>query len=392
MKKNSFLILGLTLVLCTATPFSVYAQDINGDDLVMMQETDFEKMIAEILSIKSENPELTEDEVLKIMDEQEFGDKRDIRGITDIWNSLTESEKRLCIRYPFDALKVNTARKIATEQTERKFGYSGLGDRSDAFRHGIWNAEMSILLGSKKAELFATAHEDKDVSGDESDMLCRIAKRNFIPIETEVFWEGEHLSEAVESMNNFDVIFLDIEMGQADGITVARKIRETDKNVLIIYVTSHESYMQESFSVRPFRFLVKPVEEKQIAGCLEAAYEEISSADSYFRYSYQRLNCKIPMRDILYFESKRRKVYIVTEKETFEFYGKLNEIEESLRASKGIFLRIHQSFLINYKHIKGLAYDFAVMDNEERLSISEDRRKLISKQYCAMEDTFYVGM
>lgn len=81
MKKNSFLILGLTLVLCTATPFSVYAQDINGDDLVMMQETDFEKMIAEILSIKSENPELTEDEVLKIMDEQEFGDKRDIRGI-----------------------------------------------------------------------------------------------------------------------------------------------------------------------------------------------------------------------------------------------------------------------------------------------------------------------
>ena len=54
--------------------------------------------------------------------------------ITDIWNSLTESEKRLCIRYPFDALKVNTARKIATEQTERKFGYSGLGDRSDAFR------------------------------------------------------------------------------------------------------------------------------------------------------------------------------------------------------------------------------------------------------------------
>ena len=247
---------------------------------------------------------------------------------------------------------------------------------------------------SRVWEMIKVAICDDDIAttGKIEDMLCRIAKRNFIPIETEVFWEGEHLSEAVESMDNFDVIFLDIEMGQADGITVARKIRETDKNVLIIYVTSHESYMQESFSVRPFRFLVKPVEEKQIAGCLEAAYEEISSADSYFRYSYQRLNCKIPVRDILYFESKRRKVYIVTEKETFEFYGKLNEIEESLRASKGIFLRIHQSFLINYKHIKGLAYDFAVMDNEERLSISEDRRKLISEQYCAMEDTFYVGM
>ena len=149
--------------------------------------------------------------------------------------------------------------------------------------------------------------------------------------------------------------------------------------------------MQESFSVRPFRFLVKPVEEKQIAGCLEAAYEEISSADSYFRYSYQRLNCKIPVRDILYFESKRRKVYIVTEKETFEFYGKLNEIEESLKASKVAFLRVHQSFLVNYKHVDGIGYDFVVMDNGKRISISEDRRRQISEEYCAMEDTFYVG-
>ena len=46
---------------------------------------------------------------------------------------------------------------------------NGLGDRSDAFRHGIWNAEMTVLIGSEKAELFATAHEDKDTTGNESD-------------------------------------------------------------------------------------------------------------------------------------------------------------------------------------------------------------------------------
>ena len=79
------------------------------------------------------------------------------------------------------------------------------------------------------------------------------------------------------------------------------------------------------------------------------------------------------------------------QKEIFEFYGKLNEIEEILKASKGAFLRIHQSFLVNYKHIKGLGYDFVIMDNGERISISEERRKTISNQYCAMEDTFNVG-
>ena len=49
------------------------------------------------------------------------------RGIADIWNALTETEKKLCIRYPFDALKVNKAKNIATSQTEAKFGTNGLG-------------------------------------------------------------------------------------------------------------------------------------------------------------------------------------------------------------------------------------------------------------------------
>lgn len=61
-----------------------------------------------------------------------------------------------------------------------------------------------------------------------------------------------------------------------------------------------------------------------------------------------------------------------------------------MNQSKTSFLRVHQSFLVNYKHIIGQSYDFVVMDNGKKLSISEDRRKKISEQYCSMEDTFYV--
>ena len=81
----------------------------------------------------------------------------------------------------------------------------------------------------------------------------------------------------------------------------------------------------------------------------------------------------------------------MTENETFELYGKLNEIENSLKECKVSFLRVHQSYLVNYKHVKEQSYDFVVMDNEKKISISEDRRKMISQQYCSMEDTFYVG-
>ena len=53
-----------------------------------------------------------------------------------------------------------------------------MGARSDAFRHGLWNAEMTVLIGKDKAELFATAHEDKDVTGTESDGYPKTSHRD----------------------------------------------------------------------------------------------------------------------------------------------------------------------------------------------------------------------
>lgn len=237
----------------------------------------------------------------------------------------------------------------------------------------------------------AVCDDDIQITGGMEMMIEKIAKKNFIDSDIEVFWNGETLVDAIVNGNKFDIIYLDIEMAREDGISAAKRIRKIDKNVLIIYVTSYENHMKESFAVRPFQFLVKPVNEEQMAQCFKAAYEEINSGDFYFRYSFQRVNHKVPIRDILYFESRKRKVFIITQDETFELYGKISDIEKSLKACKSSFLRVHQSFLVNYKHVKGLAYDFVIMDNGKKISISEDRRKMISEQYCSMEDTFYVS-
>lgn len=236
----------------------------------------------------------------------------------------------------------------------------------------------------------AICDDDIQLTGSVERLVEKIAKQNFVDTDIEVFWDGKSLADAVIAGNRFDIIYLDIEMSGEDGISAAKRIRQYDKNALIIYVTSHENYMKESFEVRPFQFLVKPVSEEQMKVCFKAAYEDINSSDFYFRYSYQRMNHKVPVRDIIYFESKKRKVFIVTEEEIFELYGKLNEIERSLKNCKVSFLRVHQSFLVNYKHVKGQSYDLVVMDNGKEIPISEDRRKSISTQYCSMEDTFYV--
>lgn len=157
---------------------TVYAQTStsNNGDMVEIRDSEFEILIQEIQNIRNLNPEYTDDIIFIVMNERHPENSKE-RSIIDTWNILTDAEKKLCIRYPFDALKVNSARNIAISQTETKYGYNGLGDKSDAFRHGIWNAEMTVLIGKEKAELFATAHEDKDVTGNESDGYSKSAHR-----------------------------------------------------------------------------------------------------------------------------------------------------------------------------------------------------------------------
>lgn len=190
-------------------PVSVSANENNyvGCDLIGVEESKFENLIEEIQNIETTHPEYTEEMIKNVLDERH---QRSGKGIIDIWNVLTDSEKKLCIRYPFDALKVNKAKNIATSQTEAKFGTNGLGNRSDAFRHGIWNAEMTVLIGKERAELFATAHEDKDVTGTESDGYPKTAHRDMDLHNNEVGREiGEKNKEASES-EMADIIYQEI--------------------------------------------------------------------------------------------------------------------------------------------------------------------------------------
>lgn len=177
MKRKMIAVLCAVLCIGGAAPTSVLAAEnvqFEKNDLEYVSQDDFEVLIETILEYKANNPDLTDEEIIELID----NDVNKHKSIFDIWNALTDSEKKLCIRYPFEALKVNTAKDIATTQTEKMFGVNGLGDRSDAFRHGIWNAEMAVLIGEEKAELFATAHEDKDTSGTESDGFSKEDHKN----------------------------------------------------------------------------------------------------------------------------------------------------------------------------------------------------------------------
>lgn len=149
------------------------------------------------------------------------------------------------------------------------------------------------------------------------------------------------------------MLYLDIYMKNGDGIAAAKSIRKVDDNMLIIYVSAYENYMIELFRLDVFAFVKKPIETAGFTNIFLEANKKIASRKYYFAYHYKNKEYKVLCNDILYFESSGRKTIIHTKNGATEcFNGKLSDTENQLAGGKIPFLRIQQSYLVNYHSIK----------------------------------------
>ena len=108
----------------------------------------------------------------------------------------------------------------------------------------------------------------------DDDIQMRVFLRSAIE-ETKAACIVEEFSNGAELLRSgreYDILFLDIDMPVVDGIKAAKRIRQKDRKVKIIYVTGYPDYMQRSFSVHPFSFLIKPVEKEAVIRQLKEAF------------------------------------------------------------------------------------------------------------------------
>ena len=229
----------------------------------------------------------------------------------------------------------------------------------------------------------AICDDDVKFAGRLEEMLIDYAKKCQIKIKIEVFLDGLELLESIKNQKElYDIIFLDIEMKDLNGIEVAKKIRSFDERCLIIYVTSYQSYAIEAYEVQPFRFIAKPINESILYKYWEAALDKVLSDNSTFQFKYKREIYKIRLSDIMYFQSKMRVIYVyMNNGSVFKFYDKMNNVENYIEKENKMFWRIHQSFLVNSHYILKISHDCVELNNHQILFISDDRKKVISKYY-----------
>lgn len=159
------------------------------------------------------------------------------------------------------------------------------------------------------------------------------------------FSAGEWLLRWMDShAGELDLVFLDMEMGQMDGITTAQKLRAADEGLQIVFVTAYADRVFDGYSVGALGYLMKPPKSEQLEDILTRASAALyKEADKMFLCKSGEMTYRIPMKNILYFASDRRQVTCVTPGRSYTFYGKLDQVEEEVGSH---FIRIHQRYLV----------------------------------------------
>lgn len=231
----------------------------------------------------------------------------------------------------------------------------------------------------------AICDDEELISTQMEEVILNICKRESILVEVNVFTCGNSLEKDILKGTKYDLLYLDIQMNNGDGITTAKNIRKMDENVLIIFVSGHVKYIMELFILDVFTFVKKPIDYVAFTKtCLEAI-RKVGSKKYYFSFRYKGEEYKIACTEILYFESNGRKIKIYLRNgEIDEFNGKLSEVVLKLSQGKTAFLRIHQSYLVNYNLIKSRTKTEITLVNGTKLPISKEKQNEFGRQYSLL--------
>lgn len=197
---------------------------------------------------------------------------------------------------------------------------------------------------------------------------------NMDDFELVVCYNGSDLMQHCVN-NKFDIIFLDIEIGNENGISYAKVIKNMNPKVLLIYISGYEKYYKDMVNAEPFRFISKKINlkemENEVKDSLIAAVSRLNRHDIW-TFEFGKKRYCVQLEDIRYFYSVARTVHIkgdIGEAPSY-FYGKIDDVEKEIKLISNEFLRINKSYLINMNHVESFGNDKVIVKNNEAIPVT----------------------
>ena len=171
---------------------------------------------------------------------------------------------------------------------------------------------------------------------------------------------------------HYDLAFLDIRLASVTGLQLARYIRQQDRSMLLVFTTGLKDYVLKGYEVRAYRYLIKPLKEKDIAATLNKAEAELEASRSdAIAIPICNVTRRIFKTDIYYVEIDDHYVVLHTVQGNLRYKQKLSEIEHFFPEPQ--FCKCHRSYIVNLYHTGKLTKNEVQIDNGDTLPVSRTR-------------------
>lgn len=208
-----------------------------------------------------------------------------------------------------------------------------------------------------------------------SDILKKWAADTGNPLSIESYPSAEAFLFQYDENKAYDILFLDIEMGNISGMELAKKIREKNHTVQIIFITGYMEYIAEGYDVDALHYLLKPVTAIKLHSVLEKALQRLRHKEKALCLSIQSSMVRIPLHEIHYMEVRKNYVTIYAAEE-YTVKKTLHELEQELNES---FFRTGRSFIVNLCFVKKITKTQVFLKDNTAVPLSRNLYEEINR-------------
>lgn len=180
-----------------------------------------------------------------------------------------------------------------------------------------------------------------------------------------------------EEEQDFDILLLDIEMKEMNGVDLAKRVRQGNDGLQIVFITGYPDFIAEGYEVSALHYLMKPVSREKLYAVLDKAAANLAKAEKRICVTYERRTEFVPFSQILYVEAQRQYVLIHTFGETYRMKRSFAETVDELDE---FFFKCQRSYCVNLCHVTQIKRSCVLLKNGEEVPVSRGMAEMIGKE------------